>query len=457
MANLLIVDDEQSIREMLDIAFRKSGHRVETAANVADALRKLQNQIFDLVISDIRMPQASGLDLLRQVQESHPDTLVILITAHGTTGSAHQAGQMGAFAYIEKSHELVENLKFTVERALETYQIKVENVSLKRELKKDRGLDSLVGQSPLMKAVYELILSVAPTQSTVLILGESGTGKELVARAIHTYSRRSDRPFVSINCSAFQETLLESELFGYMKGAFTGAAANKKGLFEYASGGTLFLDEIGETSLPMQVKLLRTLQERKVRPIGGNEETDVDVRVIAASNRDLQQMVREKQFREDLYYRISVIPIDIPPLRKRTSDISLLAFHFLEKFNRQMGKTIRGITSESIRLMESYPWPGNVRELENAVERAMALEKGEEISPDSLPERVARGIPSLSDQETLAQLPDNGLDLQKHVQAIERKLLEAALARSNGVRTRAAELLKMSYRSFRHYAKKYGL
>ena len=457
MANLLIVDDEQSIREMLDIAFRKSGHRVETAANVADALRKLQTQMFDLVIADIRMPQASGLDLLRQVQESHPDTLVILITAHGTTGSAHQAGQMGAFAYIEKSHELVENLRFTVERALETYQIKVENVSLKRELKKDRGLDSLVGQSPLMKAVYELILSVAPTQSTVLILGESGTGKELVARAIHTYSRRSDRPFVSINCSAFQETLLESELFGYMKGSFTGAAANKKGLFEYASGGTLFLDEIGETSLPMQVKLLRALQERKVRPIGGNEETDVDVRVIAASNRDLQQMVRDKQFREDLYYRISVIPIDIPPLRKRTSDISLLAFHFLERFNRQMGKTIRGITSESIRLMENYPWPGNVRELENAVERAMALEKGEEISPDSLPERVARGIPSLSDQETLAQLPDNGLDLQKHVQEIERKLLEAALARSNGVRTRAADLLKMSYRSFRHYAKKYGL
>ena len=457
MANLLIVDDEQSIREMLDIAFRKSGHRVETAANVADALRKLQNQIFDLVISDIRMPQASGLDLLRQVQESHPDTLVILITAHGTTGSAHQAGQMGAFAYIEKSHELVENLRFTVERALETYQIKVENVSLKRELKKDRGLDSLVGQSPLMKAVYELILSVAPTQSTVLILGESGTGKELVARAIHTYSRRSDRPFVSINCSAFQETLLESELFGYMKGAFTGAAANKKGLFEYASGGTLFLDEIGETSLPMQVKLLRALQERKVRPIGGNEEMEVDVRVIASTNRDLHQMVEQKQFREDLYYRISVIPIDIPPLRKRTSDISLLAFHFLERFNRQMGKTIRGITSESIRLMESYPWPGNVRELENAVERAMALEKGEEISPDSLPERVARGIPSLSDQETLAQLPDNGLDLQKHVQEIERKLLEAALARSNGVRTRAADLLKMSYRSFRHYAKKYGL
>ncbi len=457
MANLLIVDDERSICEMLDIAFRKTGHRVETATSVAEARRKLQGGMFDLIVADIKMPQATGLDLLREVRESQPETLVILITAHGTTGTAHQAGQMGAYAYLEKSHELVEDLKFTVERALETCRIRAENFSLKRELKKDRGLDSIVGQSPLMKAVYELILSVAPTQSTVLILGESGTGKELAARAIHTYSRRGDRPFVSINCSAFQETLLESELFGYMKGAFTGAAANKKGLFEYASGGTLFLDEIGETSLPMQVKLLRALQERKIRPVGGNEELDVDVRVIAASNRDLQQMVKEKQFREDLYYRISVIPIEMPPLRRRSSDIPLLAFHFLEKFNRQMGKAVRGITSESIRLLEHYPWPGNVRELENAVERAMALEKGEEIAPDSLPERVVMGTPSLVDPEALAQLPDDGLDLERHMQGIEKKLIEAALVRSNGVRTQAANLLKMSYRSFRHYAKKYGL
>jgi len=457
MANLLIVDDERSICEMLDIAFRKTGHRVETATSVAEARRKLQGGMFDLIVADIKMPQATGLDLLREVRESQPETLVILITAHGTTGTAHQAGQMGAYAYLEKSHELVEDLKFTVERALETCRIRAENLSLKRELKKDRGLDSIVGQSPLMKAVYELILSVAPTQSTVLILGESGTGKELAARAIHTYSRRGDRPFVSINCSAFQETLLESELFGYMKGAFTGAAANKKGLFEYASGGTLFLDEIGETSLPMQVKLLRALQERKIRPVGGNEELDVDVRVIAASNRDLQQMVKEKQFREDLYYRISVIPIEMPPLRRRSSDIPLLAFHFLEKFNRQMGKAVRGITSESIRLLEHYPWPGNVRELENAVERAMALEKGEEIAPDSLPERVVMGTPSLVDPEALAQLPDDGLDLERHMQGIEKKLIEAALVRSNGVRTQAANLLKMSYRSFRHYAKKYGL
>ena len=456
MANLLIVDDEPSICEMLDIAFRKSGHRVETAASVAEARRKLESRMFDVVITDIRMPQVSGLELLRKVRDSYPDTQVILMTGQGS-GNADQATQMGAFAYIEKTPEIIKNLEFYLGRALETYRIKAENITLKRELEKERGLDNIVGESPLMEAVYELIRSVAPTQSTVLILGESGTGKELVARAIHACSRRKDLPFVSINCSAFQETLLESELFGYMKGSFTGATSNKKGLFEFASGGTLFLDEIGEMSLPMQVKLLRALQERKIRPVGGNEEIEVDVRVIAASNRDLQQMVREKLFREDLYYRVSVIPIEMPPLRKRTSDISLLAFHFLGKFNRQMGKTIRGITSESIRLLENYPWPGNVRELENAIERAVALEKGEEITPDALPERVVRGLPSPADQGALAQLPAEGLDLEKHMQEIERRLLEAALARSDGVRTRAADLLKMSYRSFRHYAKKYGL
>lgn len=458
MANLLVVDDEKSICEMLDIAFRKLEHRVETVTSAAAALQKLESQIFDLIIADIKMPHSSGLDLLRQVRESHPDTLVILITAHGTTGTALLAGQLGAFDYVEKSHEFVDDLKFAVKHALETCRIKAENVFLRRELEKERGLDSIVGQSPSLKPLFELILSVAPTNSTVLILGESGTGKELVARAIHENSRRRDRPFVSINCSAFQETLLESELFGYMKGAFTGASANKKGLFEYASGGTLFLDEIAEMSLPMQVKLLRALQERKIRPVGGNEEIEVDVRVIAATNRDLHEMVQEQKFRTDLFYRISVIPVEVPPLRNRPSDISLLAFHFLEKFNRQMGKSIQGIASESVRLLEAYPWPGNVRELENAIERAVALEKANEVSPDSLPERVAHGWElAAAESAAAAELPEDGLDLQRHIQTIERRFLEAALAQSNGVRTRAAHLLKMSYRSFRHYANKYGL
>ncbi len=457
MANLLVVDDEKSICEMLEIAFANEGHSVETVQSVAAARQKLQGRIYDIVISDIKMPRASGLDLLKYVRESHRDCLVILITAHGTTGTAHQAGQMGAFAFIEKTHELVDDLKFTVNRALETGRIKAENVVLKRELIKQSGVDNIVGQSPPMKALFELILSVAPTQSTALILGESGTGKELVAKAIHLHSQRSDKPFVSINCSAFQETLLESELFGYMKGAFTGANTNKKGLFEYASGGTIFLDEIGEMSEPMQVKLLRALQERKVRPVGGNEEIEVDVRVIAASNRDLQKMVQEKKFREDLYYRISVIPMEIPPLRKRPTDIPLLAVHFLGKFNRQMGKAIRGIAAESIRLLEKYPWPGNVRELENALERAMILEKSEEITPDSLPERVAGKMEPTTGPGSLAELPEEGLNLEQHIREIERSLLEAALVRAKGVRTRAAGLLKMSYRSFRHYAKKYEI
>ena len=461
MANLLVVDDERSICEVLEIAFRKEGHRVETVNSVAEARRKLQTQIYDVVISDIKMPQASGMELLQHVRETHPETQVILLTGYGSLETAMKAVKMGAFDYIIKNPaQYLDEIRVAVERALESSRIKAENVTLRRELTKRHGVESIVGQSPPMKALFELILSVAPTQSTVLILGESGTGKELVANAIHLHSQRSQQPFVSINCSAFQETLLESELFGYMKGSFTGATANKKGLFEYASGGTLFLDEIGEMSLTMQVKLLRALQERKIRPVGGNEEIEVDVRVIAASNRDLQQMVRDGTFRMDLYYRISVIPVEIPPLRKRAADIPLLAQHFLEKFARQMGKAIGGISAESARWLEKYEWPGNVRELENAIERAVALEKGTEIMPPSLPERVMGGMEPLvapGGTSSAAQLPDNGLDLEKHIQEIERSLLEAALARSSGVGTRAATLLNMSYRSFRHYTKKYGI
>ena len=442
---------------MLEIAFRSQGHRVDSATSVDGALRKLESSHYDLLVSDIKMPNTSGLDLLAKVHETYPEIPVILMTAHGTTNTALYAGKLGAADYVEKSHEFVDDLKFAVDRVLETLRIKDENQMLRRELTKDRGLDKIVGQSPPMKALFELLLSVAPTNSTALILGESGTGKELVARAIHDHSRRAEKPFVTINCSAFQETLVESELFGYMKGAFTGATANKKGLFEYAAGGTLFMDEIGEMSVPMQVKLLRALQERKIRPVGGNEEIDVDVRVIAATNRDLQQMVREEKFRTDLFYRISVIPVMVPPLRSRASDISLLAFHFLEQFRVQMGKSVSGLTAESVRLLESYTWPGNVRELENAIERAVALERGAEITPDSLPERVLHGGESLHVGTGAMDLPRDGIDLHNHIEQIERKMLTAAIAQSGGVRTKAADLLKMSYRSFRHYAKKYGI
>jgi two-component system response regulator PilR (NtrC family) len=461
MAKLLVVDDERSICDVLEIAFRKQGHSVDSANSVAAAKQKLQGQIYDVIISDIKMPQASGLDLLQHAREIDHDSYVILLTGYGSLDTAVKALKLGAFDYIIKNPaQYLDELKLAVDRAIEDQRIRAENASLRRELKKQQGIDSIVGQSPPMKALFELVLSVATTQSTVLIQGESGTGKELIAGAIHQNSRRREQSFVSINCGAFQETLLESELFGYMKGAFTGAGANKKGLFEYASGGTLFLDEIGEMSLAMQVKLLRALQEHKIRPVGGNEEVDVDVRIVAATNRDLQTMVHEKQFREDLYYRISVFPMEIPPLRKRPGDIPLLALHFLRKFNHEMGKAVHGFSKDALRRLEEYPWPGNVRELENAVERAVALEKGEDISLDSLPERLVKGHePSAFDAgpASLVQLPEEGVDLEQHIRDIERKYLEAALSRAGGVRTRAATFLKMTYRSFRHYAKKHGI
>ena len=461
MAKLLVVDDERSICDVLEIAFRKQGHSVDSANNVAVAKQKLQAQIYDVIVSDIKMPNATGLDLLEYAREMDHDAYVILLTGYGSLDTAVKALKLGAFDYIIKNPaQYLDELKLAVDRAIEDARMRAENATLRRELKKQQGIDSIVGQSAPMKALFELVLSVASTQSTVLIQGESGTGKELIAGAIHQNSRRSEQPFVSINCGAFQETLLESELFGYLKGAFTGASANKKGLFEYASKGTLFLDEIGEMSLPMQVKLLRALQERKIRPVGGNEEVEVDVRVIAATNRDLQKMVQEKLFREDLYYRISVFPIELPPLRKRPGDIALLALHFLRKFNKEMGKAVRGFSAEALRRLEEYPWPGNVRELENAVERAVALEKGEDISLDSLPERVVKGHePHTRDtgQDSFVQLPEEGVDLEQHILGMERKYLEAALTRAGGVRTRAADLLKMTYRSFRHYAKKHGI
>ncbi len=460
MANLLIVDDEKSICEMLDIAFRKEGHRVETVTSLDQAQKRLTSALYDVVITDIRLPGGTGLDVLRQARETDDEAKVILITAYASVDTAVQALKMGAFDYIIKTHNLVDELRLAVERAVEFRTMRRENRAMRRELK--RGLENLRGDSPRMKALRELIATVASTGSTILITGESGTGKELAARAIHACSPRSDGAFVSVNCGAFPETLLESELFGYLKGAFTGASSNRQGLFEAAHGGTLFLDEIGEMGPPMQVKLLRALQERTVRPVGGTEEIPVDVRLIAATNRDLQKGVAEKTFREDLYYRISVIPVEIPPLRERREDIPLLAHHFLVKFGRQLNKPVLGLEPDALRALEQYSWPGNVRELENTMERAVALEKGERVGMWTLPERL-RGVPAAASvtpgdgSGALAALPPEGLDLEKHIAGLERSYIQAALDQAGGVRTRAAELLRMSYRSFRHYAKKYGL
>ena len=464
MAHLLVVDDQKSICEMLEIAFRKEGHRVEIATTGEQAKKKLSAQIFDVVVSDIRIPDLSGMELLEFVRDVGPDTLFILMTAFATIETAIQALKVGAYDYIVKTDKLVDEVSLAVKRAVETAVVKHENIYLKRELRRLTALDNIVGKSAKMLEVFEAVGAVAPTNSTVLITGESGTGKELIARAVHLNSPRRDGPFITINCGAFPETLLESELFGYMKGAFTGASQNRKGLFEAATSGTLFLDEIGEMSLPMQVKLLRVLQERRLRPLGSTEETSIDVRVIAATNKDLTQMVGERTFREDLYYRISVIPVHLPSLRERREDIAPLAMHFLSKYRQEMGKELRGIRAEAMRRLEMYDWPGNVRELENAMERAAALEPSNLVSVDALPDRIKRfytdHYPELAAREQIPQqslIPDGGLDLEKHIAELERAYILAALERAGGVRTRAADLLKMSYRSFRHYAKKYKI
>ncbi|HVS88964.1 MAG TPA: sigma-54 dependent transcriptional regulator [Candidatus Acidoferrum sp.] len=460
MANILVVDDERSICELLEITFRKEGYRVEVANSVDAAKRKLESQLFDIVISDVRMPGAGGVDLLEFTKEIAPGCFFLLITGVPTVETAIAAINSGADRYVIKDHELVDQLRRAVREVAESLKWKREAGYLRRELRRLTGLDNIIGQSPKMRAIFELIQTIAPQTSRVLITGESGTGKELVARAIHENSLRVQEPFITINCGAFPETLLESELFGYMKGAFTGANENRQGLFQAANGGTLFMDEIGNMSLTMQVKLYRVLQEGKVRPIGSTEETDVDVRIIAATNKDFEKEIAEGRFREDLYYRLSVIPIHLPALRERREDIPLLAMYFLERFRKAMGKPIEGISPEVMRRLESYDWQGNVRELENTMERAVALETGHEITLRVLPDRIA-GYAGASDSggplNGLPAFPAEGVDFEKEVAETERRYLQAALERSKGVRTQAAEFLKISYRSFRHYAKKHNL
>ena len=465
MAHLLVVDDERSICEVMEIVFRKEGHRVETATSAEAARRKISSQIFDIIISDIRMQRdqddTSGVALLKFAKEVSPSCIFILITGVPKVETAIEALNLGADRYVIKGDKLTDELKQVVRQASENLKLKKEAGFLRRELRRLTGLDNIIGQSPKMREIFELIQTIAPQTSRVLITGESGTGKELVARAIHENSARSTAPFVTINCGAFPESLLESELFGYMRGAFTGANENRQGLFQAAHGGTLFMDEIGNMSPSMQVKLYRVLQEGKVRPLGSTEETDIDVRVIAATNRDLEKEIAEDRFREDLFYRLSVIPIHLPPLRERREDIALLARAFLDRFRVSMEKTVDGIEPEALRRLEAYDWPGNVRELENTVERSVALETGRSVSVSVLPEKISNYYqqhqPSGGGEPGAIRIPPEGMNLEAHVQEIERRHILAALEVAGGVRTKAAELLGMSYRSFKHYAKKYGV
>jgi two-component system, NtrC family, response regulator PilR len=459
MPHLLIVDDERSICELLEISFRKEGHKVDVAGNGETAKRKLASQIYDIVVSDIRMPDMDGVELLRYCKEVSLATKFILITGVPTLDTAIDAVNFGADRYVIKGDRLLDELRLAVEQVAESLELKKEAGYLRRELRRLTGLDHIIGTSPKMKAIFELIENIAPQNSRVLITGESGTGKELVARAIHEHSTRAKNPFITINCGAFPETLLESELFGYIKGAFTGANENRRGLFQAAHGGTLFMDEIGNMSVTMQVKLYRVLQEGKVRPVGSTDESDVDVRVIAATNKNLEEEITAGRFREDLYYRLSVIPIHLPALRERREDIPLLAREFLDRFSKSMNKKVEGIDAEAMRRLEVYEWPGNVRELENTIERAVALESGSRISVEALPDRIRNHfqqiIPHSGANGNGVIIPPEGLNLEEHIRKVERSYLLAALERSGGVRTRAAELLKMTYRSFRHYAKKY--
>jgi len=455
---VLVVDDERSMRELLTIVLKRDGHDVLVAEDGTRAIELLKKQRVDILITDIRMPQVSGVDVLREAKRIDPEIISIVMTAFASTDTAVEALRLGAADYVHKSPSAANELRLRVRKELERKHLQRENVLLKRALQTSHRFSNIIGRSDAMLAVFQLIETIAQTTSTVLITGESGTGKELAARAIHFNSTRKDRPFVAVNCGALSETLLDSELFGHMKGSFTSADTNKKGLIEVAERGSIFLDEIGEMTPLVQVKLLRVLQERKYRRLGGTEEVDADIRVIAATNRDLAKMVAEGEFREDLFYRINVIPVRLPALRERVEDIPLLADHFVARFATQMGKQVTGISGAAMACLKTYAWPGNIRELENAIERAVALERTPSILVESLPE-LLRGATAATAAATpqTDSFPDAGFDLEQHVQHIEREYIAEALRRAGGVKVKAAELLGMSFRSFRYYMKKYDL
>jgi len=451
-ARILVVDDEQSMREFLEIFLRREGYEVVTAPDVDTAVLHLESDEVDLVITDMQMPEKTGLDLLLAARDISPETILIVVTAFGTTDSAIAAMKEGAYDYLTKPFK-VDELRIVIEKALEKKLLSNENRRLRRELRSHSRDRNIIGHSAAMQSVYELIAQVAETKTNVLVAGESGTGKELVARAIHEQSDRADQPFVAINCGAIPENLLESELFGHVKGAFTGAVQTKEGLFEAANGGTLFLDEIGELSHPLQVKLLRALQERSIRRVGDTVDRKIDVRIVSATNRRLEEEVAAGRFREDVYYRLNVIQLTLPPLRDRLEDIPLLAQHFIRNFADDLGKNVEGMDDEVYEVLSAYAFPGNVRELENLVERAVALTREPIIHRDLLPASVteAREI------KPEARITEDGVSLEKLVSDYERSLLREALALTGGVKKKAARLLGVSFRSFRYRVEKLGL
>lgn len=455
-ARILVVDDEESIREFLDIMLRKEGYEVTLAEDGARATELLKKKTFDLVISDMQMPQVTGMELLKHVRDNYPDLLFMMITAFGTTETAVEAMKMGAYDYITKPFK-IDEVRIVISNALRSKSLETENRVLKKELSKENSFQNIIGNSESMHRIFDLVRRVSQAPTNVLITGESGTGKEVVAKAIHYNGPLKDRPFVTINCGAIPENLMESEMFGHKKGSFTGAIVDKSGLFEVADGGTLFLDEVGELPLSIQVKLLRAIQERIIRRVGATDDIKVDVRIIAATNRDLEKMVNDGTFRQDLFYRLNVIQIKTPSLRERRDDIPLLANHFLKKYTDRLGKVVGGISQDAMEMLQRYDYPGNVRELENIIERTVALEGGATILPESLPPFV--NTPSgrkLASSHEISIGPE-GVDLDKIIGQIEKELLIKGIHAANGIKKRAAKLLNISFRSMRYRVEKYGL
>ena len=453
MSRILVVDDEESMREFLRILLEKQGHEVSTAEDGEAGLHQAMDRGADLVISDIRMPRLDGVGLLTRLREHGLETPVILVTAYASRDSAIQAMKQGAFDYITKPFK-IDEIRLVIHRALAEAERRHRGEAA-TPAAEEPVLQGIIGRSPKMVELYTLIGRVAAVNSAVLITGESGTGKEMVARTIHYNSPRSSKPFVAINCGAIPEQLLESELFGHVKGSFTGAVASKAGLLEMAQGGTVFLDEVAEMSPLLQVKLLRFLQDHIFRRVGGTEDIEVDVRIMAATNKNLTQMIQHGTFREDLFYRLNVISVELPPLRERWEDIPLLARNFLELFAARAGRPVMGIAPEAMEILMAYSWPGNVRELENVIERAVALTTADEVRVESLPPSVRRPPPPPVFPRL--EVPPEGLDLEQVVADLEKNLMQDALQKSGGVQTKAAQLLGINFRSFRYRAKKYGL
>lgn len=450
-SKILVVDDEPGMRTFLEIILRKEGYSVETAADGMKALDNINNNVFDLAILDILMPVMNGIEVLKRIIEKSPETTVIIITAFASHETAIEAMKLGAYDYITKPFK-IDEIKLVIKKALDKKGLERENLRLRKELQTKYGFANIIGRSIDISKVFELIKRVSELKVNVLITGESGTGKELVARAVHYSGSRHRGPFIAVNCGAIPEPLVESELFGYRRGAFTGASRNKKGLFEEADGGTIFLDEIVDLPTHLQVKLLRVIEEKTIRPLGSTEPIPVDIRIIAATNKLLEEEIANEKFREDLFYRLNVIKIDLPPLRDRRDDIPPLAIHFVEKYSREMGKDIHGISPKALETLESYHYPGNVRELENIIARCVALETSNVIRQQTLPELMVN-MGSLNIENGIA----GNFGLDHLLETFEKRTIEKALTEAQGNKVEAAKLLGITFRSLRYRVAKHGL